>query len=47
MNYLILAGAVLLVVGYGGFLIIQGLLKGFGVVSKTLADQQHAMLRAR
>ncbi|MBI5264804.1 MAG: restriction endonuclease [Bradyrhizobium sp.] len=47
MNYLILAGAALLVVGYGGFLIVQGLLKGVGAASKAVADQRQAIADKR
>lgn len=47
MNYLILAGAVLLVVGYGAFLVVQGLLKGVDAASKTVADQRQAVANKR
>ncbi|NEU96033.1 restriction endonuclease [Bradyrhizobium uaiense] len=47
MNFLILAGAVLLVIGYGAFLVIQGLLKGVDAASKAVADQRQATANKR
>lgn len=47
MNYLILAGAVLLVVGYGAFLVVQGLFRGLGAASKAVADQREALASKR
>lgn len=47
MNYLIVAGAVLLVVGYGAFLVLQGLFRGLGAASKAVAEQREALVSKR
>ena len=47
MNYLIVAGVALLVVGYVCFLVFQALHKGVSSASKALADQKHALADRR
>jgi hypothetical protein len=47
MNYLIIAGAVLLVIGSGCFLVFQALHKGFSSASKALTDQKQALANRR
>jgi Restriction endonuclease len=43
MNYLIIAGAVLFVIGYVCFLVFQALHKGVSSASKALADQKQVL----
>ncbi|WP_426532621.1 restriction endonuclease [Bradyrhizobium sp. McL0615] len=47
MNYLIIAGAVLLVIGYACFLVFQALHRGYSSASKVLTDQKQALANKR
>jgi hypothetical protein len=47
MNYLILAGAALLVAGYLCILVVQGVLNGISAASKTVADRRQAAANRR